>query len=206
MKEIEFYTLDNGKIPVQIWLESLDTINRARVYARFARIQNGNLGDYKKINNEIAELRFNFSKGYRIYFAEINNVIILLLNAGDKKTQSSDIKKHILISKIGGKNKMTKYKNSTSLQTIMEQYLKSPEDIKEYLNGALELYIEEGDFNAFYNSLEYVIKAQGNLSEFARKTGISRANLYNIYQSKKEPKIQTVAKILKELGFSLKVA
>ena len=93
MKEIEFYTLDNGKIPVQIWLNSLDTVNKARIYARFARIQNGNLGDYKKLDNEISEFRFNFSKGYRIYFAEINNVIILLLNAGDKNSQSNDIKK-----------------------------------------------------------------------------------------------------------------
>ena len=116
------------------------------------------------------------------------------------------LKRHVHILGIGGNNIMTKYKNSTSLNTVMEQYLKSPDDIKEYLNAALELYIEEGDFNAFYNSLEYVIKAQGNLSEFAKKAGVSRANLYNIFQSKKEPKIQTVAKILKELGFSLKVA
>ena len=101
---------------------------------------------------------------------------------------------------------MAKYKNSTSIEKIMEEYLKTPEDIKEYLNAALELYLEEGDFNAFYRSLEYVVKAKGSLSEFANKTGISRTNLYNIFQSKKEPKIQTVAKILKELGFSLKVA
>lgn len=101
---------------------------------------------------------------------------------------------------------MAKYKNSTSIERVMEEYLKTPEDIKAYLNAALELYIEEGDFNAFYRSLEYVIKAQGSLSEFANKTGISRTNLYNIFQSKKEPKIQTVAKILKELGFSLMVA
>ena len=101
---------------------------------------------------------------------------------------------------------MAKYKNSTSIEKIMKEYLKTPEDIKAYLNATLELYIEEGDFNAFYRSLEYVIKAQGSVSEFANKTGLSRTNLYNIFQSKKEPKIQTVAKILKELGYTLKVA
>lgn len=101
---------------------------------------------------------------------------------------------------------MAKYKNSKSLDKIMEYYLKTPDEIKAYLNAALELYIEEGDFNAFYRSLEYVVKAQGTLSEFAVKTGLSRTNLYNIFQSKKEPKIQTIAKILKELGFSLQVA
>ena len=101
---------------------------------------------------------------------------------------------------------MAKHKNSTSIEKVMNDFLKSPKEIKAYLNAALELYIEEGDFNAFYRSLEYVIKAQGSLSEFAKKTEMSRTNLYNIFQSKKEPKIQTVAKILKELGFSLQVA
>ena len=93
VKEIEFYTLDNGKIPVQVWLDSLDAANKARIYARFARVQNGNLGDHKKIDSEISELRFNFGAGYRIYFTEIDNVIILLLNAGNKKTQTCDINK-----------------------------------------------------------------------------------------------------------------
>jgi len=101
---------------------------------------------------------------------------------------------------------MAKYKNSTSIEEVMEKYLKTPDEIKAYLNAALELYIEDGDFGAFYRSLEYVIKAQGNLSDFAQRTGLSRTNLYNIFQSKKEPKIQTIAKILKELGFSLYVA
>ena len=34
-----------------------------------------------------------FGSGYRIYFSEINNVVVLLLNSGDKKSQSKDIKK-----------------------------------------------------------------------------------------------------------------
>src|SRR5574344_1654083 len=101
---------------------------------------------------------------------------------------------------------MAKYKNSTAIEEIMHKFLKSPKEIKAYLNASLELYLEEGDFDAFYRSLEYVIKAQGSLSSFAQKANISRANLYNIFQSKKEPKIQTIAKILKELGFKLKVA
>lgn len=101
---------------------------------------------------------------------------------------------------------MAEYKNAASLEQIMKEYLKTPEDIKAYLNAALELYIEEGDFNAFYRSLEYAAKAQGNISAFAKKTGLSRTSLYNIFQSKKEPKIQTAAKILKELGFNLMAA
>ena len=93
MKEILFYTSDNGKIPVQDWINSLDSTNKARIYARFARIQEGNFGDYKKLDSEISEFRFKFGSGYRIYYSEIDNIIVLLINAGDKKSQVNDIKK-----------------------------------------------------------------------------------------------------------------
>jgi len=93
MKEILFYTSDNGKIPVQEWINSLDSTNKARIYARLARIQEGNFGDFKKLDSEISEFRFQFGSGYRIYFSEIDNIIVLLLNAGDKKSQTNDIKK-----------------------------------------------------------------------------------------------------------------
>jgi len=60
---------------------------------RLIRIENDNFDDFKKLDNEISELKFSFGKGYRIYFSEINNIIVLLLNAGDKKTQTKDILK-----------------------------------------------------------------------------------------------------------------
>lgn len=101
MKEIQFFKLDNGKEPVKEWLDTLDSLTSKRIYARLVRLEEDNYGDYKKLS-EISELRFNFGSGYRIYFAEIKNVIILLLNAGDKKTQSKDIenaKKYLMLWK-----------------------------------------------------------------------------------------------------------
>ena len=93
MKEILFYTHDNGKIPVQEWIKSLDSTNKARIYARLARIQEGNFGDYKQLDSEISEFRFKFGSGYRIYYSEIGNIVVLLINAGDKKSKANDIKK-----------------------------------------------------------------------------------------------------------------
>jgi len=91
VKEIKFFKIEN-KEPVKEWLDSLDLVIQARIYSRFSRVQEGNYGDYKRLS-EISELRFKFGSGYRIYFTEVNNVILLLLNAGDKKTQSKNIKK-----------------------------------------------------------------------------------------------------------------
>lgn len=97
-------------------------------------------------------------------------------------------------------------KHFTSFEKILLEELKTPKDIREFLNATLEQYLEDGDFNGFYRSLEYVIKAQDNISGFAKKTKLSRTTLYDIFKGKKEPKIQTLAKILAELGYKIQVA
>jgi len=76
------------------WLEKLmSTKDRSRIADRIDRIKEGNLGDAKIIDNGVFELRFHFGPGYRIYFIKQYNTIIILLSGGNKKTQSSDIKK-----------------------------------------------------------------------------------------------------------------
>lgn len=89
--EIEFYK-DNGKMPVQLWINNLDYGNRFQIEARLAKIRNGNLGDIKSVSDQIYELRFFFGAGYRIYFALVDNRMILLLQGGNKNTQVRDIK------------------------------------------------------------------------------------------------------------------
>ena len=94
MKEIQFYKHTNEKIPLVEWMKSLDKSIKFRIQDRLNRIeQDGNFGDCKKLDDDISELRFNFGSGYRIYYTEVNNVVVLLLNAGDKKQQDKDILK-----------------------------------------------------------------------------------------------------------------
>lgn len=70
-----------------------DRVTIARVSERIGRLMVGYYGDFKKIDNDLSELRLKFGSGYRIYFSEINNVIVLLICGGDKSTQNRDIKK-----------------------------------------------------------------------------------------------------------------
>lgn len=92
MYKIIIYSNEKEQEPFIRWLEKLSKVDRARIKVRLDRIKQGNFGDFKNIN-EISELRFNFSSGYRVYFTIIDNIIILLLAGGDKKTQSKDIEK-----------------------------------------------------------------------------------------------------------------
>lgn len=90
---VKFAQLSNGKTPFIDWIESLDKITKSRVQSRLTRLLENNFDDHKKIDNEISELRLKFGSGYRIYYTEIDNVIVLLINGGDKSTQIKDVKK-----------------------------------------------------------------------------------------------------------------
>lgn len=76
------------------WLTKLkDEKGKAKILDRIARLRRDIKGDHRIIDKDIYELRIHFGPGYRIYCTNRNGEIILLLIAGDKSTQSADIKK-----------------------------------------------------------------------------------------------------------------
>jgi putative addiction module killer protein len=92
IKRIKFFIDKNQKNYVASWLNKLDVKTRSRIHLRLVRLEHGAYGDYKSLGNQLYELRFFFAKGYRIYFTEYNNKIIILLCAGNKDNQKRDIK------------------------------------------------------------------------------------------------------------------
>jgi len=64
---------------------------KAAIAARVFRLANGLLGDVSPVGQGISELRIHYGPGYRIYFKQNGNEIIILLCGGDKSTQSKDI-------------------------------------------------------------------------------------------------------------------
>ena len=90
---VKIAQLSNDKSPFIDWLESLDKVTKSRIQSRLTRLLENNFGDHKRIDNEISELRLKFGSGYRIYYTEIDNIIVLLINGGNKSTQSKDIQK-----------------------------------------------------------------------------------------------------------------
>ncbi len=74
------------------WLRKLkDRQGRLRIVARIDRLAHGNPGDTKSVGQGVAELRLPYGPGYRIYFTQRGNRVVLLLCGGDKSTQSDDI-------------------------------------------------------------------------------------------------------------------
>ena len=74
------------------WLRRLKDDNAAaRIVARIRRIEQGNLGDTKSAG--VMEIRVDYGPGYRIYYVQRGAAIVILLCAGDKRTQRKDIKR-----------------------------------------------------------------------------------------------------------------
>jgi putative addiction module killer protein len=86
-REIKNYITEQGKEPFAEWLDSLrDTRTIDKIEKRLKRVQLGNLGDYKSVGEGVFELRIKYRPGYRVYFGQVGNVIILLLCGGIKNT------------------------------------------------------------------------------------------------------------------------
>jgi putative addiction module killer protein len=91
-RQIVIYKTEEGRSPFSSWLDSLrDREARARIKKRIDRVQLGNLGDYRSVGEGVFEFKIDCGPGYRVYFAEVDLEIILLICGGDKDTQEDDI-------------------------------------------------------------------------------------------------------------------
>ena len=74
------------------WLTKLrDREGRLRILKRLRRLSDGQFGDCRPVGEGVHELRMFFGPGYRVYFAQQGDTVILLLAGGDKDSQAGDI-------------------------------------------------------------------------------------------------------------------
>jgi putative addiction module killer protein len=90
--ELRYYQTSDGHRHFVEWLAGLkDRQARTRIEARLARVAAGTFGDAEPVGEGVMELRVDWGPGYRVYFARVGQVIVLLLCGGDKRTQQKDI-------------------------------------------------------------------------------------------------------------------
>jgi putative addiction module killer protein len=76
------------------WLKALRDIKaKAKILVRIQRLATGNPGDVKPVGEGISELRIHHGAGYRVYYVQQDEELIVLLCGGDKDSQDKDIAK-----------------------------------------------------------------------------------------------------------------
>lgn len=91
-RELVNYVDANGKEPFQQWLEGLESKARNIIQARLIRVRRGNFGDCRGVGAGVSEFRIDVGPGYRVYFGQDADTVVLLIG-GTKKTQQKDIHK-----------------------------------------------------------------------------------------------------------------
>jgi len=75
------------------WIDGLNDMRaRARVLVRIERLAAGNPGDVAPVGEGVSELRIDYGPGYRVYYKQSGESLVILLTGGDKRTQTKDIK------------------------------------------------------------------------------------------------------------------
>ena len=81
------------------------------------------------------------------------------------------------------------------------EYLKTPEDIAAYLNAAVEEM--EDDPRLLMKAFRNVAEAKGGISEIARQANVDRVALSRALSGKRNPRLDTLAKVTAACGVKL---
>jgi putative addiction module killer protein len=91
MVEIREYLDRGGRSPFAVWSGRLNAEAAAKVAAALARMEQGNFSNAKGVGASVFEYRIDFGPGYRIYFGEDGDRLVILVGGGTKKRQQEDI-------------------------------------------------------------------------------------------------------------------
>ncbi len=94
--DIRHYLTLTGADPFQSSLDGLKDLKaRVAILRRVDRLSADNFGDHKYSKDGVWELRVDVRPGYRLYYGKHGRTLVLLLCAGSKRTQASDIAKAV---------------------------------------------------------------------------------------------------------------
>ncbi len=82
----------HGKTSSRIWSFALDS-------GAFERLRQGNPGHHRVLTHGVTELKIDFGAGYRVYYTQRGEALIILLAGGDKSSQQADIKAAVELAK-----------------------------------------------------------------------------------------------------------
>lgn len=66
-------------------------MTRTRLLKWLTKVQLGNLGDVKAVGGGVMEMREFFGPGWRMYYVQRGDILIVMLGGGDKSSQAADI-------------------------------------------------------------------------------------------------------------------
>jgi putative addiction module killer protein len=91
MPEIRYYVAANGQQLFAKWFAEVESVARAKITRAIVRLEQGNFSNVKSVGEGVFEYRIDFGPGYRVYFGQDGQTLVILLTGGTKKRQQRDI-------------------------------------------------------------------------------------------------------------------
>ena len=91
MIEAREYLDAEGGSPYAKWFDRLNVAAAVKVATAIRRMEQGSLSNVKGIGAGVYEYRIDFGPGYRIYFGNDGDRLVILLAGGTKKRQDANI-------------------------------------------------------------------------------------------------------------------
>ena len=99
-------------------------------------------------------------------------------------------------------------KDNIKFEDDLKEHLKDVKEQALWLQIALDEYLQDGNFDAFYSSLEKIIEVRNiSVRKMSKDLELSRSNIIKLLdgQTKTTPKIDTLVKIFNYLDFEIKI-
>lgn len=165
----------------------------ARIDVRIRRLSLGSPGDAKLVGGGASELRIDYGPGYRIYYVQRGDAVIILLCGGDKRRQEADIARETT------GNGSLKMPLETTLWDPAER-LTTPESEFAYLEAAFE----DGSPALIAAVIGDIARSRG-MAQIARDAGLSRETMDKAFRPHGNPTLETLANVTKALGYRLTI-
>ena len=66
---------------------------------RIRRLSLGNPGDVRPVGEGVSEIRIDYGPGYRVYFVQQGEALVVLLAGGDRDSQERDIRRGLELAR-----------------------------------------------------------------------------------------------------------
>ena len=82
------------------WFRRLrDRQARVRIDNRIRRLSLGNPGDVRPVGEGVSEIRIDYGPGYRVYYVQRGETLVVLPAGGDKDSQERNIRRALELAR-----------------------------------------------------------------------------------------------------------
>jgi len=168
---------------------------------RVLRIELGNFGDHKFVRDGVFELRIDAGSGYRVYYAQEGDLVVLLLCGGDKGLQQRDIDlRRGLLARLPTEDQMTQPYRSHAEATA-QMFRRDPAFAADYLDSLLE----DGDQADLMVALRHMADAFGGVAKIAEQAQLNPTTLYRTLSRAGNPELKSLSAILGAMGMRIAI-